>query len=535
MNNKNKIFEFFFREKKLIFEIDSLTTKFDKSIICHYGNNIVLTNLNVKKNSNNNNFYPLIIHCEERFYAINKIPNSFTKREAKPSDEAIILSRLIDRSLRSFFPNNGNQEIQINNYFLSVEKNDEIKMISLWNSFLVCFISKELNFFKEPLGTVIIKKNNEFFISKNNKEKELISLEMIISSTEEKIIMLDIKADEINEKKLEEEIELAWKEILFLINLFKIIKQKLNIKKEKIFFEKIDNNHISLKKEINMVLSKLFLEKNNFAWLEKEKLLQKNKDEMVEKYENIEKNDIFDKNLIEKEWKNCLKIFIKNFVEKKGFRLDNRKIDEIRPIKIKINYIPNAHGSALVCRGETKVLSVLTLGKTNDRKMINNTFSYPYYKNFFHHYNFHTSENSRYRGVSRRELGHGELVEKSFYYLIPEISKYFDSARIVSEVLSSDGSSSQTSIIASCKAFESANIFIKKIAGLSMGKIGEKIYTDINALEDEFGEFDFKIAGTKKGICSSQLDVKNEGVDRNTLKECLEKSRKARLKILENM
>lgn len=207
-------------------------------------------------------------------------------------------------------------------------------------------------------------------------------------------------------------------------------------------------------------------------------------------------------------------------------------------MEIQIDYLPNVHGSAVFARGETKILSVVTLGKISEKQLIDNIFSHSY-KHFIHHYNFPSfavNEITSYRAVSRREIGHGELVEKTFDYLLPETNVFPYTTRVVSEVFSSDGSSSQASICATSLALMTAGVpLIRPAAGIALGLFEEQVYTDINGLEDKLGEMDFKIAGSEKGICSLQLDVKNHGISNSLIKECLEKARRARLYLLTEM
>ncbi|MEG7978804.1 MAG: KH domain-containing protein [Mollicutes bacterium UO1] len=224
--------------------------------------------------------------------------------------------------------------------------------------------------------------------------------------------------------------------------------------------------------------------------------------------------------------------------KEKKVRLDGREAEEIRPLEIKIDYLPNVHGSAVFARGETKVLSVITVGKISEKQLVDSIFNRSY-KHFIHHYNFPAfavNEITSYRAVSRREIGHGELAEKTFDYLIPATTSFPYTVRAVSEVLSSDGSSSQASICATSLSLMAAGVpLVRPAAGIALGLFEGQIYSDINGLEDKLGEMDFKIAGTEKGVCSIQLDVKNSGIATKLVKECLEKARQARIYLLEEM
>src|SRR3954464_12087656 len=224
--------------------------------------------------------------------------------------------------------------------------------------------------------------------------------------------------------------------------------------------------------------------------------------------------------------------------QEKQVRLDGRRADQIRPLEIQIDFLPNVHGSAVFARGETKILSVATLGKISEKQLVDSIFSRSY-KHFIHHYNFPqfaVNEIASYRSVSRREIGHGELVEKTFDYLVPEVSNFPYTIRVVSEVFSSDGSSSQASICATSLALMTAGVpLIRPVAGIALGLLAGQIYTDINGLEDKLGEMDFKIAGTEKGICSLQLDVKNHGISLATFQQACEQGKEARVYLLHKM
>ncbi|CAI2162426.1 10706_t:CDS:2 [Funneliformis geosporum] len=442
---KKNRFEFNFQGKEVIFEVDQLASKSDKSILCRYGNTTVLTVLTIKQLTKNvNSFFPLTITFEEKFYAVGRIPNAFTKREGRPSYDAITAARLIDRSLR------------------------------------ICFLSPSLPYFHTPLAAVIIsQEENNFVCNSSNQKLNNSPLELIVSATEEKIVMLEAGAQEISNEELSKAINFAHQQIQLLIGFFQHIANNLGIKKKG-----------------------------------------------AEKTEELDIKDLT------KEY------YEKNSQLEEAFIKDGRKENKIRPLEIQIDYLPNVHGSAVFSRGETKVLSIVTIGKISEKQLIDNIFSRSY-KYFIHHYNFppfSVNEIASYRSVSRREIGHGELVEKSFDYLIPQSSIFPYTIRVVSEVLSSDGSSSQASICATSLSLMSAGVpLIRPVAGIALGLFEGQIYTDINGLEDKLGEMDFKIAGTEKGICSIQLDVKNHGISLELLKDCLEKARQARLYLIEEM
>ncbi|CAG8472150.1 2687_t:CDS:2 [Scutellospora calospora] len=463
-SKSKKRFEFNFENKEVIFEIDQLASKSDKSIICRYGNTTVLTVLTVKQLTKNvNSFFPLTITFEEKFYAVGRIPNVFGKREGRPSYDAITAARLIDRSLRSFFP--------------------------------------------FPTA-VIIGQEEKDFIGNPSKEKLVNSpLELIVSATEEKITMLEAGTQEISEAELAQAIAFAQQKIQILIGFFQHIASSLGVKKNK------------MEVKPKEVTSNQWLEEKGNYYLEKEKKMKEVRQQLTQEYcaKNPELEEEFVKDLVEEFWDDS---------------------DHIRPLEIQIDYLPNVHGSAVFARGETKVLSVITIGKISDKQLVDSIFNRSY-KHFIHHYNFPpfaVNEIASYRSVSRREIGHGELAEKTFDYLIPSPDLFPYTVRAVSEVLSSDGSSSQASICATSLSLMTAGVpLIRPAAGIALGLFEGQIYSDINGLEDKLGEMDFKIAGTEKGICSIQLDVKNHGISQELIKTSFAKARQARLRLLAEM
>lgn len=528
----NKIFEFDLQGKKLVFEIDQIATNSEKSILCRYGNTTILTVLCTKELTENEKlgFVPLTIFFEEKFYSVGKIPAVFNKREGKPDYNSITIARLIDRSLRSFFPSDLTKEVQITNNVLSFDTDCDPRVVSCWTSFLACYLNSQFSFFSEPLATVVVGKlNNEFICYPTIEQMKRSSFELVITASNKKIIMLELEAEEISEQDLEKAIEFARLKIQEMNSFFSQIFIKLNVRKipllksEKKIEEELSKD---ITKELENILG------NESDWEQKQKAIENNF------LDRQKKNLSYSKYQIEEVYYNILRELIKNKLSNAKKRIDGRKIDDIRPLTIKIDYLPGVHGSALFTRGQTQVLSVITLGKSSEKQLIDNIFVRSY-KHFIHHYNFPSfavNETINFRNISRREIGHGQLVEKTFPSLLPSLDDFPYTIRAVSEVLSSNGSSSQAAICATSLALMVAGVPLKKpAAGIALGLIGEKILVDINALEDRLGEMDFKIAGTEEGICSLQLDVKSDGLSFHLLKECLEKGKKARLSLLNEM
>ncbi|KLL02485.1 MAG: polynucleotide phosphorylase [Mycoplasmataceae bacterium RC_NB112A] len=539
-NSLKKRFEFNFRNQKLVFEIDQLATKSDKSVLCCYGNTTILTVLTTRQLSElKYSFSPLTVTFEEKFYAAGRIPGMFNKREGKPSYDAITTARLIDRSLRSFFPFPTQQETQITNLVLTVDPQCDPRMVAAWNSTLVCFLSSRLPYFDIPLATVIKQVTEEENFS-DSTNPNLFSLELILSATEEKIVMLEAKGKEIKEDKMLSLIGSVHQEVQKIISFFRSISNQLGIKKT----AKEAPQFLGLEDEIltqkfNFQLAQI-LSQNNLSWIKKEKKMKEGLEISLKEYEiqNPQREEGQAKNLIEQVWDKVLQNWMDKLWKEKQVRLDGRKAEQIRPLGIKIDYLPNVHGSALFERGETKLISVVTIGKISEKQLVDNLLTRsPKY--FIHHYNFPpfaVNEIVSYRTVSRREIGHGELVENTFDYLISSNDNFPYTIRVVSEVLTSDGSSSQAAICATSLALMTAGVpLIRPAAGIALGLFKGQIYTDINGLEDKLGEMDFKIAGTEEGICSLQLDLKNKGISFELISECFSKARSARLILLAEM
>ena len=535
-NSTQKKFEFSFQGKKIIFEIGQLATKSEKSILCRYGDTVILTVLCLKQSTEASklNFVPLTVFFEEKFYSVGKIPAVFNKREGKPDYNSVTIARLIDRSIRSFFPLGSQYEIQITNSVLAFDPAADPRLVACWNSILVCYLSSKLTSFNQLLATVAISKNQgEFICNPSTTQLDESSFELIITATKENIVMVELEAEEIAEKELERAVIFAQKQIQQLLHFFQQITDSLGISKKTLVIpeKSIDKDwQTKIKKNLEKILN---TEDN---WLIKEKNLQNALQEL--KKEKSDQNDTLQEEEIEQIWDLTLQKWVQENFRQTQQRIDGRKKEDIRPLHMQINYLPNVHGSALFQRGETQVLSIVTLGKSSDKQLIDNIFVHTH-KHFIHHYNFPAfavNEIAGFKSLSRREIGHGQLVEKTFPPLLPSVEEFPYTIRVVSEVLSSDGSSSQASICATSLALLAAGIPLKNpTAGIALGLLEGEILVDINGAEDKFGEMDYKVAGTEKGICSLQLDVKNQGISFSIFQKSLQAGKKTRLYLLQEM
>lgn len=538
-----KTFEYEFESKKVVLEVDRLSNKSEKSVLCRFGDTTVLTTLilgEVRKEPFP--FVPLTITVEERAYAVGRIPNVFNKREGKGTYVSIKAARVIDRSLRNFFPKEVYQEVQITNLILSVDHSCSSLLASLWGSFLVCFLAPELPFFHHCLGMVIVgEKEGQLSCGLSWEELAASPLELVVAGSETRINMLELGAAEIEEGKLEKALVFAQQKIRPLICFFQRIAKSLGVEKTPPVPSpagEISAEEKKLKEAMGSYLNQAREEK--LPWLTKEKNLKKFKKDLFSAQE--EELEPIPRWKLESLWNSVLKEKITSLLSEKGTRLDGRRWDEIRRINVEMNPLPNSivHGSALFERGITQVMSVVTIGKSSEKQLIDSVMlPSSFHKHFIHHYNFSqiaTGELSLSRSLTRREIGHGDLVEKTLSYLLPKPEEFPYTLRVVSEVLTSNASSSQAAISASSLALLSAGIpLTRPAAGVSLGLFGEHLLVDMIALEDQLGEMDFKIGGTEKGVCSIQLDVKNEGLDLDFIRRCLREAKKARLSVLRTM
>ncbi len=537
-------FELEIGERKLIAEIKELAEQASGSVFLRYGETVVLVTVVIsKKESENIEFFPLTVEYEERFYAAGKIRGPrYIKRETRPSDEAICNARLIDRAIRPLFPENLNREVQVVATVLSWDGENDPDLLGLLASSLALLISNIP--WEGPLACLRVGKiGDEFILNPTYEQRVQSKMDLVFSAVERNgqflINMMEGSFEEVNEELISEAYQFAKPYFKKIIDYQKEIAKIFG--KQKLALESKTLNP-TLEKEIKEFLGK----KLELA------IYQVGKGERKEKLEEIKESII---NFVQakepKEVNLALKFFKKEIdrivhegILKKEKRPDGRKLDEIREINCQVGVLPRTHGSGLFCRGQTKALSILTLGSPSDVQLLEG-MEIVGKKRFMHHYNFppySTGEVKPIRGPGRREIGHGVLVEKSLLPIIPSFEDFPYTMRIVTEILSSNGSTSMASTSSSSLALMDAGVPIKRpVAGISLGLMSDpvsgdyRILTDIQGPEDQNGDMDFKIAGTREGITAIQMDVKIEGISEKILKECLERGKIARLKILEIM
>ena len=539
---EKRIFETDFRGRKLVVEIGELAKQADGAVLVRYGDTVVLSTVCVSKNANIlSDFFPLMVLYQEKLYSVGKIPGGFIKREGRPSDAATLAARMIDRPMRPLFPENFRNEVQVVNTILSVDPDNSPELTAMLGSSIATSISKVP--FDGPIaGVKVGRVDGKFVINPTVDELDKSDIDLTVAGTKDAINMVEAGAKEASEEDMLEALMFGHDAVKELVKFEdKIIKE---VGQEKMEYEILEITD-ELKDEIyGLAKEPLDTAMRIKDKLEKYAAIDKVKEDVVAKFEY--ENEGLDKDELNElltKVKLCLgeveyEVFRKIVVKEKK-RADGRKMTEIRPLSTDIDLLPRTHGSALFTRGETQSLSVVTLGALGEHQIIDG-LSPEDQKRFMLHYNFpqfSVGETGRYGAPGRREIGHGALGERALAQVIPSEDEFPYTIRVVSEILESNGSSSQASICAGCMALMAAGVPIKApVAGIAMGLITDgddyTILTDIQGMEDHLGDMDFKVAGTKDGICALQMDIKIKGITKDILKEALEQAKKARMEIL---
>ena len=538
-----KVFEMNFRGRKLVVENGELAKQANGAVLVRYGDTVVLSTAVVSKNANLlSDFFPLMVVYQERYYSVGKIPGGFIKREGRPSENATLAARMIDRPMRPMFPENFRNEVQIVDTILSVDQDNSPEITALFASSLATCIS-EIPFDGPVAAVKVGRVNGEFIINPTSEQVELSDIDLTVAGTKHAINMVESSAKEASEEDMLEALMFGHEAIKELCTFQEEIIQEIG--KEKMEYAVLEITD-ELKKEV----SDLCADRLNTALRIKDKLekyaaIDTIKEEIVEKYKQEneslkpeELNELLTKvKLIMEDVEYTI---FRQIVVKEHIRADGRSMTEIRPLSTDIDILPRTHGSALFTRGQTQGLSIVTLGALGEHQILDG-LGLEDEKRFMLHYNFpafSVGETGRYGAPGRREIGHGALGEKALLQVIPSEEEFPYTIRVVSEILESNGSSSQASICAGCMALMAAGVPIKApVAGIAMGLITDEddytILTDIQGMEDHLGDMDFKVAGTKKGICALQMDIKIKGITKQILKEALQQAKQARMEILE--
>lgn len=533
--------------KKLILQSGFLAKQADGSVLVKYGDTYVLCTVVAEKIPKESlDFVPLTIDYQEKAYSAGKIPGGFFKREGKPTDREILVSRLIDRPIRPLFPFGFNFETQGIASVLSYGDENVADLLSIIGISAALTISDIP--FNGPVGAVRVGMiDNEFILNPDNEETEKSSLNLVVAGTDQAVTMVEGGGAEISEETLLNALEFAHGYIKEIVNLQKKFATLVGCQKRE-FYEYKENDQLK-EAIINLVSEKLDKALFLKGKLERNKAIEGILQECIEKLNtehyrttvygdpnkdlSNEISTIFDKIVKEK---------LRKYIVENNLRVDGRKPDEIRPITCMVGILPRAHGSALFTRGETQALVVTTLGTSEDEQKVE-SLEGEVFKAFMLHYNFlpfSVGEVKPLRAPGRREIGHGYLAERALSYVMPSKDEFPYTIRVVSDILESNGSSSMATVCGATLSLMDAGVPIKaQVAGVAMGLIKENektvVLTDIIGMEDHYGDMDFKVAGTKKGITAFQMDVKIPGISYEIFKQALEQARQARLFILEKM
>ena len=543
---KKKTFELNFHGRKIVVEHGELAKQADGAVLVRYNDTVVLTAAVVSKTVNLlSDFFPLTVNYQEKLYSVGKIPGGFIKREGRPSENATLAARMIDRPMRPLFPEGFKNEVQIISTVLSVDQDCSPELTAMLASSLAVSISK-IPFNGPIAGVKVGRVNGKFVINPTPEQLEISDLDLTVAGTKDAINMVESSAKEVPEDVMLEALMVGHKAVKELIKFEeKIIKE--------IGEEKMEYETLTIDSDMKERIASLITKKMDKALRIKDKLkkydaIDKIKEEMEELYRSENEDKLKEEELEELLVKVNMVVsnieyeLFRSIVVKEGIRPDGRKMDEIRKLSTDIDLLPRTHGSALFTRGETQALSVTTLGAIGEHQILDG-LGLEDQKRFMLHYNFpqfSVGETGRYGAPGRREIGHGALGEKALLQVIPSEEEFPYTIRVVSEILESNGSSSQASICAGCMSLMAAGVPIKApVAGIAMGLIthGEDytILTDIQGMEDHLGDMDFKVAGTEHGICALQMDIKIKGITEQILKEALEQARVARLQVLKVM
>lgn len=542
--NMKKVYELDFNGRKLVVETGELAKQTNGSVLVRYGDTAVLSVCVMGKNMISSDFFPLTVLYQERLYSVGKIPGGFIKREGRPSDAATLAARLIDRPIRPMFDENLRNEIQVINTVLSVDQDNSPEITALFGSSLCLGISN-IPFDGPVAGVIVGRVNGEFVINPTAEQAEISDLNLTVAGTKDAICMVEAGAKELSEEVMLDALMFAHENIKVLCEFEQKIIDEVGV--EKIELEKAEIDP-ELESAVKEYATKDMLEAIQIKdKLEKYAKIDEVKENTIEHFKEVYAED----EEMDKKIANVSKVLVsieagevRRLITDEHIRPDGRKMDEIRPLYAGVDILARTHGSALFSRGETQVLATTTLGAIGEHQILDG-LGIEDSKRFMLHYNFpqfSVGEVGRYGSPGRREIGHGALGERALAQVIPSEEEFPYTIRVVSEVLESNGSSSQATICSGCLSLMAAGVPIKApVAGIAMGLItspdGSKytILTDIQGLEDHMGDMDFKVAGTRVGITALQMDIKIKGVTKEILSEALAQAKKARLEILDVM
>jgi len=536
MTDEKYVFSTEISGKKFTVEVGELAKQANGACMVHYGDTSVLAVATASNEPKDLPFFPLTVNYEERLYAVGKIPGGFIKREGRPSEKAILASRLIDRPIRPMFPDGFRNEVQVISTVMSVDQDCSSEIAAMLGSSIALCVS-DIPFEQPIAGVHVGRVDGEFIINPTVEQDAKSDIDLTVAGTKDAINMVEAGADEVPEEVMLDAIMFGHEEIKRLVAFQEEIIQAVGTEKFEVkLFDTDEELSAKVEAEAKESLLQAIQVKEKHA---REEAIKQVKDSILEGYDEDEP-EIYNqvKTILDK----LVKAEVRRLITVEKVRPDGRMIDEIRPLSSRVGVLPRTHGSGLFTRGQTQALSVCTLGALGDVQILDG-LDLEESKRFMHHYNFpqySVGETGPIRGPGRREIGHGALGERALEKVVPSEKEFPYTIRLVSEVLESNGSTSQASICASTLAMMDAGVPIKSpVAGIAMGlvKSGEDytILTDIQGMEDALGDMDFKVAGTKDGVTALQMDIKIDGLSKEILEEALTQAKKGRMQILESM
>lgn len=541
-----RVFEYEFLGKKLIIETGELAKQANGAVLVRYEDTVILSTAVMSSNISTADFFPLTILYQEKLYSVGKIPGGFIKREGRPSDSATLTARVIDRPIRPMFDENFRNEVQVVNTVLSVDNDYSPEMTALFGSSLSLGISS-IPFDGPVSGVKVGKIDGKLVINPTVEEMERSTIDLTVAGTINAINMVESGSKEVSEEEMLEALMFGHEHIKELCMIQKDIIEEVGKEKIEVELAKLDENIVE---EVENLIKSDMIEAIQIKdKLEKYAKIDEVKEKALTLYEENHSENID----LENELKQVKKIAdmieaneVRRLITDEKIRPDGRSMTEIRPLSTDKDLLPRTHGSALFTRGQTQALAITTLGALGEHQILDGIMPEEE-KRFMFHYNFpafSVGETGRYGAPGRREIGHGALAERALLQVMPNEEEFPYTVRVVSEVLESNGSSSQASICAGCMSLMAAGVPIKApVAGIAMGLITENgtcdsnytILTDIQGLEDHMGDMDFKVAGTREGITALQMDIKIKGITENIFREALAQAKVARMEILDVM
>lgn len=538
-----QVFELDFNNSTLIVETGEIARQAGGSVLIRYEDTVILSTATASKVAKDLDFFPLTVLFEEKLYSAGKIPGGFLRREGRPSEHATLTSRLIDRTIRPLFAEGFRNEVQVVNTVLSVDQDYSSEVAGMLGASLSLCVS-DIPFEGPIAGVNVGYIDGQFILNPTAEQTEQSDIQLTVAGTKDAINMVEAQANEVSEEIMLEAMMFGHEAIKKLCDFQIEIASQVSKEKMEIKLYQIDENiknEIAEKYETQLREAVAIHEK-----LKRYGKIDEITDEAVSYFESLEYESESVKQKAMKQAREVCGDIVANEVRRlisvDKIRPDGRRVDEIRPLNSQVDLLPKVHGSALFTRGETQVLSVTTLGAQGDNQIIDDLTDVEE-KRFMHHYNFppfSVGETGRMGAPGRREIGHGALGERALQVVLPSFEEFPYSIRVVAEVLESNGSSSQASICAGTMSLMAAGVPIKApVSGIAMGLVQfddhYTILSDIQGMEDHFGDMDFKVAGTPNGITALQMDIKIEGLSRQILDEALTQAKKGREEIMANM